>query len=69
MFGRLSLTEILLIVLALALLFGAKRLPLLGRSLGEAISNFVREIKGRGGKDTPELPPQQQPPEDTKKTS
>ena len=68
MFGRLSLTEILLIVLVLALLFGAKRLPLIGRSLGEAISNFVREIKGGASKDAPELPPQQQPPEDTKKT-
>ena len=67
MFGRLSLTEILLIVLVLALLFGVKRLPHIGRSLGEAISNFVREIKGGASKDTSQLPPQQKPRDDTTK--
>ncbi|MBN2198402.1 MAG: twin-arginine translocase TatA/TatE family subunit [Candidatus Aminicenantes bacterium] len=38
----------LLIILALALLiFGAKKLPDLGRSLGEGIKNFKKSISGK----------------------
>lgn len=44
----------LLIVLAIVLLvFGPKKLPGLGRSLGGGIRNFKREIKG--GDDRPDL--------------
>lgn len=38
----LKMSEILLILAALLLLFGATRLPQLGSSLGQAIRNFKR---------------------------
>jgi sec-independent protein translocase protein TatA len=38
--GRIGLPELLLIVLILALVFGANRLPELGRGLGKAIRGF-----------------------------
>lgn len=41
--GPLELAVIFLVVL---LLFGAKRLPEIGRSLGEGIREFKRSIKG-----------------------
>ena len=44
----LKMSEILLILAALLLLFGASRLPQLGTSLGSAIRNFK---KGFGGED------------------
>lgn len=44
----LKMSEILLIMAVLLLLFGASRLPQLGSSLGSAIRNFKR---GFGGED------------------
>ena len=41
MFG-LGFTEILLILVVVILLFGAKRLPELGAGLGEGIKNFKK---------------------------
>ncbi len=46
MFG-LGLTEILVIVLIIALLFGARRLPELGSGLGKAIKNFKAGVTGK----------------------
>ncbi|MFA4875270.1 MAG: twin-arginine translocase TatA/TatE family subunit [bacterium] len=45
-FIRPSLGELLLIALVVALIFGTKRLPDLGRSLGSAIRNFQRSFRG-----------------------
>lgn len=42
---RLSTPEIILIVLAILLLFGAKRLPDLSRSLGRSLRIFKSETK------------------------
>lgn len=44
--GRLGLGELLVIGGILLLVFGAKRLPELGKSLGEAIREFQKAIKG-----------------------
>lgn len=44
----LKWTEILLILFALMLLFGASRLPHLGSSLGSAIRNFKKGFSGDG---------------------
>ncbi|MEJ7619632.1 MAG: twin-arginine translocase TatA/TatE family subunit [Aquificaceae bacterium] len=46
MIPQLSLTEILLILVVAMLLFGAGRLPEIGRSLGEGIRNFKRAFSG-----------------------
>ncbi len=49
MFGGLGMWEIMLIFLVVLLLFGAKRLPEIGSSLGKGIREFkssIREIEG-----------------------
>ncbi len=45
-FIRPSFGELLLIALVVALIFGTRRLPELGRSLGTAIRNFQRSFRG-----------------------
>jgi TatA/E family protein of Tat protein translocase len=47
----LKMSEVLLILVVVLLLFGTSRLPQLGQSLGSAIRNFK---KGFEGKDSPE---------------
>lgn len=43
---RFSGPEILLVLLLVLLLFGAKRLPDLAKSIGKAFKTFKREIRG-----------------------
>ena len=43
--GRLGLPEILIILAIFVLLFGAKKLPEIGRSLGKAINEFRKAGK------------------------
>lgn len=43
--GNLGFNELFLILLIVIVLFGASRLPQLGRGLGEGIRNFKRGIK------------------------
>jgi sec-independent protein translocase protein TatA len=38
--GRIGLPELVLILLILMVIFGANRLPEIGRSIGKAIKNF-----------------------------
>ncbi len=52
MFG-LGFQELVVILLIVVVLFGASRLPQLGKGLGEGISNFKRGLKGN---DSPPLP-------------
>jgi sec-independent protein translocase protein TatA len=44
MLGQIGMQEILLILFILLLLFGAKRLPELGQSLGKGIREFKRGV-------------------------
>lgn len=43
--GGLGATELLVIFGIVVLLFGGSKLPLLGKSLGEGISNFKKSFK------------------------
>lgn len=43
--GRVGPLELILILLALLLLFGARRIPEIARSLGRAISQFRRGMR------------------------
>lgn len=45
MFG-LGVGEIVLIVVILVVLFGASRIPELGKGIGEGIKNFKKGMKG-----------------------
>lgn len=53
LFGPLGVTELVVILLIVVLLFGARRIPDLARSLGEGIRNFRTGIKSAedGAKD------------------
>lgn len=65
--GNLGFTEIMLIMVVVLLLFGAKRLPEVGSSIGKGIREFKRSltdtqdaIMGNGDRDQQRnLPPRQ----------
>ena len=58
MTGWTSPTHIVLLLLIALLLFGAKRLPEIGRSLGTGMREFKDSVTGNSKhEDTPELPP------------
>ncbi len=44
MFGQLGLPEMLLIMVIALLVFGPKKLPSLGKSLGEGITSFKKAL-------------------------
>lgn len=48
--GSLGPMELLLILAIVVVIFGASKLPQLGRGLGEGISNFRDGIKGKDDK-------------------
>ena len=43
--GPIGLPELILLLLLVVLIFGASRLPEIGKGLGQAISNFRSSIK------------------------
>jgi sec-independent protein translocase protein TatA len=49
--GSVGPTELLLILLIVIIIFGARRLPELGKGLGEGIKNFKRGISGKESED------------------
>jgi sec-independent protein translocase protein TatA len=42
--GRIGLPELLVILAIVVVIFGANRLPGLGRGIGAAIKNFKKEV-------------------------
>lgn len=50
---NLGFSELIVIFLIVVVLFGASRLPQLGRGLGEGIRNFRRGINPEDGKEKP----------------
>ena len=55
MFGRLGVPELLIILLIVLVIFGANRLPQLGKGIGQGLKNFKDSVK-------PEEPPKPKPP-------
>jgi sec-independent protein translocase protein TatA len=45
MFSRIGSTELLIIALILLILFGGRKLPELGKGLGESVKEFRKSIK------------------------
>ncbi|MEW2250328.1 MULTISPECIES: Sec-independent protein translocase subunit TatA [unclassified Streptomyces] len=67
MFGRLGAPEIILILVVIILLFGAKKLPDMARSLGKSARILKSEAKamkeeGSGGGSAQTPPSDEQPP-------
>ena len=63
MFGNLGFSEIMLILVVVMLVFGAKRLPEIGSSIGKGIREFKRSLSDTqdavtGGQDS--TPPARQ---------
>lgn len=56
--ANLGPTEIILIVLVIVLLFGARKLPELARGTGQALRIFRSETKRLDDEDQPEQKPQ-----------
>ncbi|HEY6210589.1 MAG TPA: twin-arginine translocase TatA/TatE family subunit [Gemmatimonadales bacterium] len=48
MFGDLSFSHILILLLVLVLVFGAKRIPEIGSSIGQGIKEFKRSLRDAG---------------------
>jgi sec-independent protein translocase protein TatA len=45
MFANFGATEIIIIIVVIALLFGAKRIPEIAKGIGKGIHDFKKEIK------------------------
>ncbi|MBE0551767.1 MAG: twin-arginine translocase TatA/TatE family subunit [Ignavibacterium sp.] len=45
MFANFGATEIIIILVVIALLFGAKRIPEIAKGIGKGIHDFKKEIK------------------------
>jgi sec-independent protein translocase protein TatA len=54
--GWIGLPELLLLLLVVLLLFGPKRLPEMGRSLGKGMREFKDSITGKDETTSAELP-------------
>ena len=64
LFGPVGPTELLLIVLIIVIIFGARKLPELGKSLGEGIKNFKKSISSKDKNQEPPSDKPQPPPKD-----
>jgi sec-independent protein translocase protein TatA len=54
--------EIIIVLLILIVIFGPKRIPELGRSIGQGMRNFKQSVTGRDRDDEPsELPAERTP--------
>ena len=47
MFGQIGFPEMMIIMVIALLVFGPKKLPSLGKSLGEGITSFKKALSGQ----------------------
>jgi sec-independent protein translocase protein TatA len=57
MFGSLGMTELLIILFIVLLLFGGRKIPDLARGLGEGIRHFRTALRGGDEPKDPQLKP------------
>jgi len=63
LFGPIGPTELLLILLLVVIIFGARRLPELGKGLGEGIRNFRKGFSGKDSQEKKTEPEETHPPD------
>jgi sec-independent protein translocase protein TatA len=63
MFGGIGAQEILLILLIIILLFGARKIPEIARGLGRSVSEFKKGIREVDNEIKKEEPERREPPE------
>jgi sec-independent protein translocase protein TatA len=56
LFGPVGPQELLIILVIVVIIFGARKLPDLGKSLGEGIRNFKKSISGKEDDTHPDKP-------------
>lgn len=61
MFGSLGVPELLIILLIVIIIFGANKLPQLGRGLGQGLRNFKDSVKTGEETRDPNAPPPTNP--------
>lgn len=66
-FGPIGLPQILIILLIVLLIFGAKRLPEIGASLGKGIRSFKSSVTGEEDVTQPAAKSESTPPTDENK--
>lgn len=57
MFANLGFTEILILLLVLLLVFGARRIPEIGASIGQGIKEFKRSLSSKDEESERSVPP------------
>ncbi|MBM3293790.1 MAG: twin-arginine translocase TatA/TatE family subunit [Candidatus Aminicenantes bacterium] len=62
LFGTVGPQELLLVLLIVIIIFGARKLPELGKSLGEGIRNFKSSIGGKDKDKAKESSDEKSPP-------
>jgi len=60
--GPVGPTELILIILIIVIIFGARKLPELGKSLGEGIKNFRKSISSKEKGPPPDEADKPEPP-------
>ena len=60
--GSLGPTELLLILLIVVIIFGARKLPDLGKSLGDGIKNFKKSMNTKDKDDDDKTSKKNDPP-------
>ena len=62
MLPEIGITGLIVILIVALLVFGPKRLPEIGRSLGSGMREFKQSVTGESNSQHTALPPAQQPP-------
>jgi sec-independent protein translocase protein TatA len=56
MLGSIGPTELILILLIVIIIFGARKLPDLGKSIGDGIKNFKKSMNTKDDAENPKKP-------------
>ena len=64
--GPLGIPELAIIVVVILLIFGARRLPEIGASMGKGIRTFKTAVTGEDSEPVPDTQANQRPPDDTR---